>query len=80
MLNIAVINQVAMLFLIMGIGVIARKKKILKDEVKKGITELILNISLPCMIIRFWCFIISKICLQIQEKMLIFRNTWEINK
>lgn len=51
MLNIAVINQVAMLFLIMGIGVIARKKKILKDEVKKGITELILNISLPCMII-----------------------------
>jgi malate permease and related proteins len=50
-LNNAVINQVAILFLIMGIGVIARKKKILKDEVKKGVTDLILNISLPCMII-----------------------------
>ena len=30
MLNQAVINQVAMLFLIMGIGVIAKKKKNIK--------------------------------------------------
>jgi predicted permease len=50
-LNIAVINQVAILFLIMGVGVLARKKKILSDEVKKGVTDLVLTIFLPCMII-----------------------------
>ncbi|WP_411682159.1 AEC family transporter [Clostridium thailandense] len=51
MLNMAVIDQVAILFIIMAIGVIARKKKILTDEVKKGVTDLILNITLPLMII-----------------------------
>jgi len=50
-LNKAVINQVVILFLIMGIGVILRKKGLLKDEAKKGFTDLILNITLPCMII-----------------------------
>ncbi|MBV7276944.1 AEC family transporter [Clostridium sp. PL3] len=51
MLNMAVIDQVAILFIIMAIGIIARKKKILTDEVKKGVTDLILNITLPFMII-----------------------------
>ncbi|KZL93645.1 AEC family transporter [Clostridium magnum] len=51
MFNTAVIQQVAILFIVMGIGIIARKKKILNDEVKKGITDLILNITLPLMII-----------------------------
>lgn len=51
MLNMAVIDQVAILFIIMAIGVIARKKKILNNEVKKGVTDLILNITLPLMII-----------------------------
>jgi malate permease and related proteins len=51
MLNQAVINQVAILFIIMGIGMFARKKKMLNDEVKKGFTDFLLTIALPCMIV-----------------------------
>lgn len=51
MLNQPVIKQVLILFIIMGFGVIARKKGILKDEVKKGVSDLLLTMALPCMII-----------------------------
>jgi malate permease and related proteins len=51
MLNQAVINQVTILFILMGLGVFARKKGILGDEVKKGVSDLMLTIALPCMII-----------------------------
>ncbi len=51
MLNKAVVDQVAILFFLIGIGVIARKKNMLSNEVKKGVTDLTLNIALPCMII-----------------------------
>lgn len=45
------INQVGILFLIMIIGVYARKKNFINNETKKGITDLVVNITLPCMII-----------------------------
>lgn len=45
------INQVGILFIVMLIGVYARKKKFINDEAKKGITDLIVNITLPCMVI-----------------------------
>jgi malate permease and related proteins len=51
MLNQAVIKQVSILFIIMGFGVIARKKGILRDEVKKGVSDLLLSIALPCMVV-----------------------------
>lgn len=49
-MNVKVIEQVAILFMIMAVGVFARKKGILTDAVKKGLTELILNITMPLMI------------------------------
>lgn len=45
------INQVGILFIVMLIGVYARKKKFVGDEAKKSITDLIVNITLPCMVV-----------------------------
>lgn len=49
-MNVKVIEQVAILFILMAVGVFARKKGILTDAVKKGLTELILNITMPLLI------------------------------
>lgn len=49
--NSQVFNQVIILFLIMIVGVYARKKKILNKEVNKGLSELLINITLPLMIL-----------------------------
>lgn len=51
MFNQKIVEQVAILFIIMGIGVFARKKGILNDYVKKGMSELILTITLPLLIL-----------------------------
>lgn len=42
---------VAKLFILMGIGVILRKKNIIPEEGKKQLTDLIINLILPCSII-----------------------------
>lgn len=47
----AVAEQVLMLFLIMGLGFLARKLNILTNPVKQGLTDLILKITLPLMIV-----------------------------
>jgi len=46
-----IFNQVIILFLIMLIGFYVRKKKIFNGEINKGLSELLINITLPCMII-----------------------------
>jgi malate permease and related proteins len=46
-----IINQVIILFLIMVVGYVARKKNIINSVVNKGLSELLLNITLPFMII-----------------------------
>lgn len=46
-----VFTQVLILFLIIGIGVITRRLKITTDAVNKGISELILGVTLPFLII-----------------------------
>lgn len=49
--NSIVINQVLVVFIIIAIGVYARKRNIINDQVRSGISELILNIAMPLMII-----------------------------
>lgn len=49
--NISVYEGIISLFIIMLIGIYARKKDIITDEINKGITEILLKISLPLLII-----------------------------
>jgi len=49
--NSKLINQVIVLFIIMSIGFYAKKKKFLNNNADKGLSELLLNITLPFMII-----------------------------
>jgi len=58
--NKMVINQVIVLFLIMIIGIIAKKKRIINDEVTRGLVDLLLKITLPCMIIVSFDYDFSK--------------------
>ncbi|HBF38066.1 MAG TPA: AEC family transporter [Firmicutes bacterium] len=44
-------DQVLILFLLMLVGFIARKKKLLNNELNAGITEILLNITTPFMIV-----------------------------
>ncbi|MGH4051369.1 MAG: AEC family transporter [Clostridium sp.] len=49
--NSQLINQVIVLFIIMAVGFYAKKRKFLNSNVDKGLSELLLNITLPFMII-----------------------------
>jgi predicted permease len=51
-----VFNQVVILFIIMIIGFFARRKNIINKEVNKGLTELVLNIRFPFMVIASFNF------------------------
>lgn len=46
-----IINKVLALFLIILVGVYGSKKKIINEEVNKGLSNILLNITLPIMII-----------------------------
>lgn len=46
-----IINQVIILFLIMLVGIYARKKQILNEETDKKLSDFLLNITLPCLIL-----------------------------
>lgn len=49
--NIYVYEGIVSLFIIMIIGIYARKKDIITDEINKGLTDILLKISLPLLII-----------------------------
>ena len=49
--NSQLINQVIVLFIIMVVGFYAKKKKFLNNAVDKGLSELLINITLPFMIV-----------------------------
>lgn len=51
-----VINGVISLFLIMLLGVYGSKRKIITNEINKGLTEILLRITLPLMIISSFVF------------------------
>jgi len=55
-----IFNQVLMLFFIMIVGYVARRKGIIEKSLNKGITELILNITLPFMIVSSFNYEFSK--------------------
>lgn len=46
-----ILNQIIVLFMIMVVGFFARKKGMINNEVNKGLSQLLLNITLPFMII-----------------------------
>jgi malate permease and related proteins len=50
-MNIDVINQVIVLFLMMVVGVYATKRGFISKEVEKGLSDLLLNITLPFLIV-----------------------------
>jgi predicted permease len=51
MKNSQLINQVIVLFIIMVVGFYAKKRKFLNTSVDKGLSELLINITLPFMIV-----------------------------
>jgi predicted permease len=51
-----IINQVIILALIMLIGIIARKKGMLNAEVNSKLSDFLLNITLPCLIVTSFNF------------------------
>ena len=51
-----IINQVIILALIMGIGILARKKGMLNAEVNSKLSDFLLNITLPCLIVTSFNF------------------------
>lgn len=58
--DINVINQVLVLVLIMLIGAYCSKKNIISDKVSKGLSDLLINITFPFLIINSFSFQVSK--------------------
>ncbi|EJO5348030.1 AEC family transporter [Clostridium botulinum] len=46
-----IINQVLILFIIMVIGIVCRKKEILDENTNKKLSELLVKVTLPCLIL-----------------------------
>lgn len=67
-----IVNQVAILFLIMVVGYFARKKNIINNEVNRGLSELLLNITLPFMIISSFNYSFSSEMLKNALTLLVF--------
>ncbi|MCR6515617.1 AEC family transporter [Clostridium sp. LY3-2] len=55
-----IINQVIILFLIMLVGIFCRKKNILTEESTTSLSNLMLNITLPSLIISSFNYTVSK--------------------
>lgn len=67
-----IITQIIVLFLIMVVGFFARKRNIINDQVNKGLTEFLLNITLPFMIITSFNFNFSFDMLQKSGAVLVY--------
>ncbi|GAA0070160.1 AEC family transporter [Clostridium sardiniense] len=59
-MNMTIINQVIILFLIMLVGVYARKKNIITEESNESLSKFLLNIALPFLILSSFDYNISK--------------------
>lgn len=53
----SVINQVGILALLMGVGLVAKKKNLIDDELSRGLSTILVNIALPALVIE--SFIVS---------------------
>jgi predicted permease len=58
--NLALLNQVLIIFMMMLVGVYCRKRNIVDEKVNKGLTAMLLNITLPLNIISAFNFQYSK--------------------
>lgn len=56
----SVINQVVVLFLIIFVGVYAKKKNIINKEVNKSLSQLLMTITMPFMIVASFNYSFSK--------------------
>lgn len=54
-----IVNGVISLFLIILVGVYAAKKRIITKEVNKGLTNILLKITLPCLVVSSFIFDLS---------------------
>ena len=55
-----IVNGVVSLFLIMLIGVYGSKRKIITPEINKGLTNILLEITLPCLVVSSFIFDMSE--------------------
>lgn len=55
-----IFNQIVILFIIMLIGFVGAKLKIIDESLNKGLSNLLINIALPCLIISTFDFSFSK--------------------
>lgn len=51
-MKITIINQVMILTLLMSVGILLKKVKIITEEVNKGLSNILLNVTLPCLILN----------------------------
>jgi len=81
MVNNQLINQVIVLFIIMAVGFYAKKKKFLNNVVDKGLSELLLNITLPFMIITSFNIKYEAAMVSNAQKIfnIFFLNTYKSN-
>lgn len=75
--NSNVINQVIILFLIIGVGYYAKKRNIINEEINKGLTRLLLEVTLPLMIVVSFNYSFSQ---DIMKNMItLFLYSWGIH-
>lgn len=55
-----IVNGVISLFLIILVGVYAAKRKIITKEINKGLTNILLKITLPCLVVSSFIFDLSE--------------------
>ncbi|MFZ5942900.1 MAG: AEC family transporter [Bacillota bacterium] len=70
--NFTVINQVVILFMLMAVGFYAEKKDIINYELSKGLSDILINIALPALIISSFTFKFSKDMLENAGIVIIF--------
>lgn len=73
-----IINQVIILFLIMLVGIYARKKNIITDESNKSLSQFLLNIALPFLILSSFDYNISKEAIQNAELIFLYSTVIHI--
>ncbi|MBZ4664322.1 MAG: family transporter [Caloramator sp.] len=73
-----IVTQVIVLFLIMVVGYISRKRGFINPEVNKSLSELLLNVTLPFMIIASFNFNFSKDMLNLGIKLFLISTVIHI--
>lgn len=70
--NSQLFNQVVVLFIIMAVGFYAKKRKFLNGVVDKGLSDLLLNITLPFMIVSSFNIEYEAVMISNAKKILVY--------